>query len=156
MSKTYKWKAGFSGGLAAQTVGQELERIGAAEPLTPSAVVEAARPADAPLHPAFTWDDTDAAEKYRQSEARRLVSGIRVITHTTEGPQRTLAYVSVVYPEQGRQYMPTAHVMGDEELRTQALSEALEALNALRRRFGHLNELAELFSAAEKIEMAVA
>jgi len=41
--------------------------------LTPSAVVDEARPEDSPLHAAFEWDDSIAAEKYRLEQARRLL-----------------------------------------------------------------------------------
>lgn len=33
--------------------------------LTPAEVLEEARNPESPLHDQFTWDDTEAAEKYR-------------------------------------------------------------------------------------------
>jgi hypothetical protein len=42
--------------------------------LTPSMVVNAARPKKHPLHPAFIWDDAAAAEEHRIDTARRLMA----------------------------------------------------------------------------------
>ena len=41
--------------------------------LTPEAVLTAATPPGSPLHEYFTWDDGEAANLYRLSEARALV-----------------------------------------------------------------------------------
>lgn len=41
--------------------------------LTPEQVVEDARAEDSPLHSHFTWDDAEAAQKYRLNEARALI-----------------------------------------------------------------------------------
>jgi hypothetical protein len=68
-------------GIPAQVAGQELEklrreggRIIAAE------VVAAATPEDAPLHPAFEWDDSAAAQAHREHQARNLVRRVQVLT----------------------------------------------------------------------------
>lgn len=42
--------------------------------LTPSAVVDAARPEGHPLHSRFEWDDTVAAEAHRRQQARQLIA----------------------------------------------------------------------------------
>lgn len=44
--------------------------------LTPSIVVDAARPDDHPLHTRFEWDDTIAAEAHRRQQARLLISTV--------------------------------------------------------------------------------
>ncbi len=68
-------------GVEAQVAGDELERIRKAngDQLNPKQVVEVARPSDAPLHAAFTWDDTGAAERWRLHEARHLIRSVRVL-----------------------------------------------------------------------------
>lgn len=72
-------------GVDAQTAGTELERIRVSygcnsfTALTPKAVVEEARPEDAPLHPAFEWDNDTAAEKYREHQATNLIRRVRVV-----------------------------------------------------------------------------
>jgi hypothetical protein len=44
--------------------------------ITPEAVVEAARPEDAPLHGLFPWDDKVAADKYRLMRARAIIRSV--------------------------------------------------------------------------------
>jgi len=46
--------------------------------LTPASVVDAARSEESPLHQYFEWDDSIAAEAYRQDQARELIRRIRV------------------------------------------------------------------------------
>ena len=41
--------------------------------LKPEDVVEAARPANSPLHTRFTWDDSAAAHQFRLEQARTLI-----------------------------------------------------------------------------------
>jgi len=50
-------------GIDAQTAGSELDRIRQRDgTIIPAVVVDEARPEEAPLHPAFEWRDSVAAE----------------------------------------------------------------------------------------------
>lgn len=67
-------------GIDPQSAGEELERIRQRDKtIRPEVVVDEARPEDAVLHPAFEWRDPEAAEKYRQIQARQLIKKVRVI-----------------------------------------------------------------------------
>ena len=46
--------------------------------LRPAAVVDAARDEKSPLHGAFEWDDTEAAQKYRLLQAQSLIRSFKV------------------------------------------------------------------------------
>jgi hypothetical protein len=46
--------------------------------LTADAVVEAARPKDSPLHGFFEWDNRQAADSYRLTQARTLIRKVRI------------------------------------------------------------------------------
>lgn len=46
--------------------------------LTPKELVEAARDVNSPLHDEFEWNDTKAAQKYREWQARYIISSIEV------------------------------------------------------------------------------
>lgn len=148
----YRFRPGVSVDVDAQTAGESLERIREANggALRPCDVVEDARPEDSPLHPAFEWDDSIAAEEHRRAQARRLISGLRIVTVTPEGPQRIQAFVSVASPELGRTYLPVETVMSDNDLRERALAEARAQLDAWRRRYSHLYELGGVFAAIEE------
>lgn len=61
------------------TLAQELEALVNEQGLlTPRAVLAAARPQNSALHEYFTWDDGEAAEKWRIEEARRLIRSVTV------------------------------------------------------------------------------
>ena len=157
MSATYRWKSGFSPGVAADAAGPELERIRAEQGvLRPGDVVAAARPEESPLHAAFSWDDSEAAEQWRQQEARRLLSGIRIVMAGNAGQKPILAvnYVSVLDRERGRGYQPIGDVMGDAENRTRLLLEARQQLEGFVRRYQHLEELAAIIAAIHAVNVA--
>lgn len=67
-------------GIDAQTAGSELDRIRQRDgTIIPAVVVDEARPEEAPLHPAFEWRDSVAAEQYRQHQASTLIKVVRVV-----------------------------------------------------------------------------
>ena len=68
--------------------------------LDPSDIVNAAREKDSPLHPYFTWDDTEAAELYRRTQACELIRRVKIEITTHETTVRTVRYVSV--PDSGK------------------------------------------------------
>lgn len=113
--------------------------------ITPRAVVDAARDPVHPLHPCFTWEDSIAAERWREQQARLIINAIEVV-HADDTPPR-VCYVSVGYEDE-RAYRASATVMSDAEMRQQALAEALAALEGWQRRYAHLTELADVFEAA--------
>ncbi len=61
--------------------------------LTPQEVVEAARDEGTALHECFTWDDGEAAERWRLEEARELIRSVRIEVHYEERTIRTVGYV---------------------------------------------------------------
>jgi len=76
----YKWRRKLAP-IDAQVVGEELESIrqkGGGR-LIPKAVVDDARPATSPLHPAFEWDDSVAGEEYRIHQARQIIRAVHVV-----------------------------------------------------------------------------
>jgi hypothetical protein len=64
----------------AQFVRLMADKDGLIEPL---AVIEAARPADSPIHGEFEWDDAKASHEYRLDQARGLIRFVRLEFKTT-------------------------------------------------------------------------
>jgi len=118
--------------------------------LRPQSVVEAARDEGSPMHDQFTWDDTEAAEAYRIEQARNLIRVYVTVLHEEKPPIRT--YVSISTERRaGGGYYHVRDVMGDAERRDQLLRDALLQLQALRRKYAELTELAEIFHALETV-----
>ena len=94
---TLRRNRGHFNGIPAQVIGEELDRICKQNggTLEASKVVDEARDKNAPLHPAFEWDDSKAAEEYRVGQARMI---IRVVIRTddADGNQsRTRQYIHI-------------------------------------------------------------
>ncbi len=62
-----------------QKVGPVLAGLERKGELTAEKVVEKAHALSSPLHDAFTWDDTVAAQERRMDQARYLIGSVRVI-----------------------------------------------------------------------------
>lgn len=126
-------------GVSAEVVVAELERHHAAYGgIYAERVVDDARPEDAPLHPAFEWNDGKAAEEYRLYQARTLIRAVHVVL--PDGEDGGCVFVNVTTPEQERVYLPVAEVVHDADLFQVALQsllrkldEAQRAVDALRR-----------------------
>jgi hypothetical protein len=75
-------------GVDAQTAGRELDRIRRRDgTIRPAAVVDEARPEEAPLHPAFEWRDLVAAEQWREHQASTLIRVVRVVPVAPQEPR---------------------------------------------------------------------
>jgi hypothetical protein len=75
-------------GVDAQTAGSELDRIRRRDgTIRPAAVVDEARPEEAPLHLAFEWRDPVAAEQWREHQASTLIKLVRVVPAAPQEPR---------------------------------------------------------------------
>ena len=122
--------------------------------LTPENVVAAARPTTSPLHERFEWDDTVAAEKYRVSQAAKLIRSVR-LTYDTDGKgqeQTVRAFLAVpgTHPDSAHRaaYQPSDKVLADPLTTALLLRELERELTALRTKYGHLEGFAAILQAA--------
>src|SRR5262245_40933442 len=78
-----------------ELIKKELEKIrrrGGGR-LTPRMVVEAAKAKAHPLHDEFEWDDSVAAQKYREDQARELIRYVTIEVVTESRTFDTVIYV---------------------------------------------------------------
>lgn len=130
----YKWKDGFHApkGVTAETAASEFQAIREnGQALTAENVVDAARPKHAPLHPAFEWRNSVAAELYRQGQARKLMNCL-VVLERPEEPERR-AFLVVRPDNQEKQYMPFEIVYSDPDLFKDALKRLMANAQACLR-----------------------
>jgi hypothetical protein len=164
----YKWAPGSRMAektMPAQIAGDALEdmQVENGGRLTARIVVDAARPIDAPLHPAFEWDDVKAAELHRESQARHLIAAIRIVqprTDPKQKPQMIHAFVNIeeqVGDEKQRAYVPVARVFAEPDLLAQAVERAAAELRAFEDRYAEFDAIARAARAArEQIEKVAA
>jgi hypothetical protein len=120
--------------------------------LTPQIVVDEARPVDAPLHDRFEWDNDVAGEKYRLVQAAQLIRAVR-IEYTTPGSEEKKfirAFSSLHESSDGEQegYAPTEVILENEITRRILLRNMDRDIRALKTKYGHLAEFAEMMQAA--------
>lgn len=157
----YSWKPETRISLDAQMVGERLEHLRAAHAgkLTPEAVVDDARPEDTPLHAAFEWDDSRAAEEYRKEQARYLIRHVQVVIEEPAVQTRVVrAFVNVTVEgenEREQAYTSIAAAMSEPELRRQVVARALREVQEWRKRYSDLRELAEVFEAIDEVAVGV-
>lgn len=121
--------------------------------LSPQDVVAAARPKSSPLHGAFCWDDTEAANKYRLWQARMLIRTTVQYLEVSgdKTPVRVFVSLTTDRDEEEGGYREVLSVLSDAGHRNQMLSDALEELEVFERKYKLLTELAGVFAASRKV-----
>lgn len=144
----YEWKMPGLYSIPAQEAGEELDRIYQDRgKLDAADVVDESRPVEAVLHPCFEWDDPKAAELYRQQQARNIINCVVTVKETKGGGEvTTRAYEHV----QGA-YHPINVIFQCMDKSEELLQTAFRELQAFRKRFQTISELAPVFDAIDKL-----
>lgn len=115
--------------------------------LTPENVLQAARPADSPLHSRFEWDDSVAADEYRKVQARDLIRSVRV-RYQLPGREPTSVRAFVSVPRDPKPvYEPAEEVAQDDFARKIVLQAMRREWEALKAKYGDFSEFFELVKA---------
>ena len=121
--------------------------------LTPAQLLAHAASPRSALHALFEWDDTVAAQRYREQQAARVLRVVaRVVasaTRETTVVARTVA--SQELPPRPTAFKPPLPPARTKAERAQQLQEALDDLRILRRRYGQLEELDVVWKAMERV-----
>ena len=152
MRTRYGWRPGAQIKIDADKAGKELERLekGLNRPLTPDDVLERAADAKNVLHPHFEWNDSAAAHQHRLGQASHLIRSITVdLSRSNLSDKPVRAFLNVTQGE-NRGYTPIARAMSDRDLRKQVIEKAYAELEAWRRRYAELTELARIFEAIDQ------
>ena len=153
MSATvYRWKPGARIKINARVAGQELERIRTKHNgrLTADDVLKEARSKASPLHGAFEWSDTKAAQQFRLQQAQYLVRSIEItVVQSKTKTSNVRAFVNVKR-DQDRSYTSIAHAMSDKELREQVVAQAWKELQEWRGRYETLSEFSKVFGIIDR------
>lgn len=142
----YKFKSGSHIKADPQLAGEMLERLEAENNLTAKALVDANRAEDAPLHNEFEWNDSVAAEAYRETQARHIINCIEIVREEKE-PVRAFFSISRAEPE----YRHIYAIMKEEDKRHALLNLALSELLAFKKKYAQLEELAAVFAAIDEV-----
>ena len=146
-------------GISARAAGSELQRIYEAHgELTPSAIVDESRASIAPLHSAFEWDDAEAAEQYREQQARMLVRSVVLVPEPEKNEVVPIvrAFISLTAPAGGtaRTYRPIMEAMANPTEADEIKRRLRNELLSMRRRYIDLLDLDEILSQAQAVLVA--
>lgn len=164
------WADGSRHKVDPDAVREEFRRIYEREhELTPQTLVEESRDEDAILHPEFTWDDQEAAEKWRIEEGAHILRSHMTVFEIktdkgveTTPPMRTLIKLELrgaeePYGEKAQRwvqtgvYAPIHEVMADEEARRLYVRSAWFDLASWRRKYRDIAEFAEIFEQIDAV-----
>lgn len=146
----YKWRTRYHK-TKPEVAGEELQRIKNKRGLTAKAVVDESRDEDAPLHKEFTWDDAVAAEKFREEEARSIISDLIIELDGFEGGATTRGFVKLERSHKAGVYEDVREVLMDSD-KTNALLEIAKAeLQSFRQKYATLKELAGVMKAIDEL-----
>lgn len=139
----------------AMLLGRRFERLARRGPLTAARVVDDARPESSPIHGYFEWDDQQAAEAYREEQARYLLRSIVVVPAPNKEPIRAFHVVTVRTDEKDpgqRGYLHIDQVAQEPALLAQVIEAERRVLEGARRRLSQYQQLAPV---AISIEQAI-
>lgn len=141
----YVWASGSRVDGDAQIVGEVCARLEREGRLSAKELVNESRDEDSPLHGMFEWDDAIAAEKYREVQAGKIIRSIVVKVEDSPLPFRAF---SSLRPQQ---YVSTQKALSREDTRKFLLDSAKRELEAFRRKYRTLEELADVFRAIDGV-----
>jgi hypothetical protein len=145
MAMTYAARRGKSSKVQLyQSALREIAKKG----LTAERVVEAARAKASPLHDAFEWSDTKAAQEYRLAQARQLIGSITI---SVKHEKRSVATRAWTFLPSKSAYVGTVEAMSEEVTREEVLSEAKSELRTFRVKYGQLEELGIVLGAIDRV-----
>lgn len=120
-------------------------------------VVKRARDKKSPLHDAFEWDDSAAAQKYRLQQAEDMIRKYKIIVHDRETKKVMFtirAYHSLTEDRDGGggEYRHANEIFANERLQASLLDQAKRELVAVRNKYAALSALSSVWSAIDSLE----
>ena len=122
--------------------------------LTPHLVLAEATDPEHPLHRRFTWDDGEAAERWRVHQAQALIRSVNVVLDRGENvpPISVRAFVShseirrgaAEEADGGGAYLPVEEVVTDDVMRTAWFQSLRRDWERLKAKAGASQEFAQM------------
>lgn len=131
----------------AETVYSEITALG--DSFSPAQIVEAAKDKNTELHKCFTWDDSIAAQKYREHQARMLVAQLVIKAETTD--REPVAVRVIASTATRNEYKPVVKLIEAEQGYADLLARAINELKAFQQKYKAITELREIFAAIDEL-----
>jgi hypothetical protein len=128
-----------------QAIGDEINDIITEQGfVTKNDLIARARKRDSALHKALTWNDKEAADKYRKQQITSMISNLVVKPKRGRPPTRAFVYLET---EEGRKgYVSLTTALRQPSMHRQVLQQAFRELASFRRRYAGYKELHALLN----------
>lgn len=151
----YKYSYGTMGGLfknPPEVAGKVFEELQNSETgLTAKSLVDASRDESAPLHNEFEWDDTIAAEKYREEQATCMIRHLVIVRTDIEEVRRVNDRAFVFTGSQKTGYVPLKEALVNKQWRENLLKSAHRDMQYFVNKYERLEELANVIVQMKQI-----
>lgn len=148
----YKFKQGSHIKADANIAGRMCEQLEQTKDgLTAKTLLDANRPADAPLHSCFEWNDGIAAEAYREQQARHIINCLCVVSETDTKAEPVRAFFTI----SEKKYENIQAIVTSTDKHAALLEIALRELQAFKRKYETLSELRPILIAIDEMEQTV-
>ena len=145
----YEWKTGSRHKVSAAVAAEVMDRLAEENRLNAPDLVNESRPEYAPLHPEFEWDDSVAAEKWREEQASALIRHLVVRIEANDQEYPTRQYFMV--QKELNTYEPIQVILKDEDKTAMLLEQAKRELQAFKAKYAGLKELADVIKAIDNV-----
>ena len=145
----YQWNSAARIKANAIEAGKVFEALESTVGLTPKTLLEASRPKEAVLHNEFEWDDSKAAESYREAQASYIIRSLCIVSD--EFSAEPVRAVFIINKEVG--YQNTVAILSCKDDRENLLKQAKKELDVFIRKYNMLSELASVFDAVNSLNI---
>ena len=147
----YEWKIPGLFKVDPVVAGEVCEQLATSDGgLTPASLVEVARYEGHPLHNEFEWDDSIAAENFREIQAQTIIRNLVVKVVRPSG-EHVADRQFLNIPGGKSQYAPIGVVMNRTDFNTKLLKSALNDMQIFKARYRRLAELSDVFAAMDVV-----
>lgn len=146
----YQWKTGSRFKTDANVAAEVMNELAKEGKLNAEQLVEVSRPADAPLHDEFEWDDAKAAEEWRKQTGRVMIASITFVMEETRQQEPYRAFYHLVREE--KEYTPIEVIMKDSQKTEQLLKVALSELIAFQKKYSGIKEFEAIYREIGRLE----
>lgn len=149
----YEWVTGSKHKVSAQIAGEVCAELESKGRLTAKDLVEVSRPEDAPLHSEFEWNDAEAAEKYREDQARCVIRSIKLVMdeEPKNGANEPNVRAFFTLKRDQPEYESIQVILSDEEKYNDLMRVAIRELMSFERKYNKIKELTKVFDAINEV-----
>ena len=142
LSKLFKNPADVAGPICQQLRESE-------QGLTPRSLVDASRDKNAPLHNEFEWDNTVAAEKYREQQAANIIRHLIIVRTDIQEVRKSHDRAFVSTGENNTVYVPLNEALSNEVWKKNLLLAARRDMKIFATKYRRLTELSGIIDAID-------